>query len=222
MLRPLSRQEVRHLDQHAIKEYGMSGLQLMENAGRGATDLLLQQLPVGLILIVAGKGNNAGDGFVMARHLENAGCAVKVVLLADESALTGDAAINFKIIQKSGIPIEKYHDGVSETHFINIFNDAEWIVDAMLGTGMTGSLREPYRTVIQQINNGTAKVFAVDLPSGMNCDSGEPQSQCIHAELTATLVAKKKGFESSVATEFLGEVHVVDIGLPQALLRTYL
>ena len=218
---PLTRQEVRDVDRRAIEEFGMSGLQLMENAARGAAELLLKQNPSGLVLIVAGKGNNAGDGFVMARHLELSGHKVKVLLLVEINDLKGDALFNFRVIEKSHIPIVYYQDQTYSQNLSNELDEAVWIVDAMMGTGMTGRIREPFRTVITLINQSHKNIFSVDLPSGLNCDTGQTDGFCVRADITATFVALKTGFDHPVARGFLGKVHVIDIGVPLALLRAY-
>src|SRR4051794_27827082 len=107
-MRPLSRAEVRQVDRRAIAEYGMSGLVLMENAGRGCADVLCQLGCKGSVAIVCGKGNNAGDGFVMARHLDLRGVPVQVVLVGASGDLRGDAAANYAIVSKAGISIEHF------------------------------------------------------------------------------------------------------------------
>ncbi len=222
MLRPLTRKEVRDVDRRAIDEFGMSGLQLMENAARGAAELLLKQNRSGSILIVTGKGNNAGDGFVMARHLENYGCDVKLLLLANSDELAGDALFNYKIIEKCGIPILQSDESNLQELLMSELSNAQWIVDAMLGTGITGDVREPYQSAIKLINASRKKIFAVDLPSGLDCDTGEPLGICIKADITATFVAMKTGFNHPIAKSHLGKVQVIDIGVPQALIRSYL
>src|SRR4051812_36735642 len=115
--RPLSRAEVREVDRRAIDDYGMSGLVLMENAGRGCADVLCQIGCRGPVTIVCGKGNNAGDGFVIARHLDLRGIAVKAILLGSSSQLRGDAAVNYKILARSGVTIADFSEQFDETAF---------------------------------------------------------------------------------------------------------
>ncbi|VAX38241.1 NAD(P)H-hydrate epimerase / ADP-dependent (S)-NAD(P)H-hydrate dehydratase [hydrothermal vent metagenome] len=220
MLRSLTRQEIRNVDKRAIEEFGMSGLQLMENAGRGAAELLVKQQPQGTILIVAGKGNNGGDGFVMARHLENAGCLVDVLLLADAENLTEDAAVNFRIIQKSHVSITHYNAETLQQELNHQLSKANWVVDAMLGTGTTGNIREPYQFAIDQINQSGKNIFSVDLPSGLDCDTGESLGRSIQATVTATFVSSKIGFDVPASQRYLGKVYVIDIGVPKRLLRS--
>ena len=212
----LARDAVRELDRVAIEEFGIPGIVLMENAGRNAAELLCTKRLSGPIVICCGKGNNGGDGFVMARHLENHGAAVHILLFADPNSLRGDARTNFRIVKASGIPLTVVPN-IDQSVLNSELNAAEWIVDALLGTGMTGEVREPYATAITRINASSAKVFAVDLPSGLDCDRGRPAGESVRADVTATFVAMKTGFLQPSAREWLGEVHVIDIGIPRAL-----
>lgn len=216
----LTRDEVRNVDRCAIEEYGMPGVVLMENAGRGAAELLLDLGISGIVVICAGKGNNGGDGFVIARHLENHGVSVKVLLFADPNQLRGDALINYGILSKAGTAITFFPDVIESSLLTDALSQADWIVDALLGTGTRGEIREPYSTVIDQINAAGAKVFAVDLPSGLDCDTGVPLKPCVKADQTATFVARKTGFDIPGSESWTGEVHVIDIGVPRGLLAT--
>jgi len=216
-IRPLPREEVRCVDQLAIEELGMTGLVLMENAGRNAARLLLDQGISGQVVICAGKGNNGGDGFVIARHLENAGVSVEVLLFAPPAELTGDARGNYEILHRAGITVL---DCSSNSDIWQPrLHSAQWIVDSLLGTGTRGTIREPYASVIPRINSSRASVFAVDLPSGMDCDTGQPLGPCIRADLTATFVARKTGFVQPAARCFTGAIHVLEIGVPLRWLR---
>jgi NAD(P)H-hydrate epimerase len=216
-LRPLSRAEVRDVDRRAMDEFGMPGIALMENAGRGAAELLIQLGIDGPVTVCAGGGNNGGDGFVIARHLENRGFPVCALLFTDPNALEGDAATNFRILKAGGTLIV---DSLSVAKAFDLAS-SDWIVDALLGTGMRGTVREPYATVIRQINDAGRRVLAVDLPSGLDCDTGQPLGVCVRAFHTATFVSRKLGFDAPGASRFTGEVHVVDIGVPRALLRSF-
>jgi NAD(P)H-hydrate epimerase len=221
-LRPLSRAEVRDVDRRAIEEFGMPGIALMENAGRGAAELLVQLGIDGPVIVCAGRGNNGGDGFVIARHLQNQGFDVEVLLYADAKALEGDAATNFHILEAAGSQIVEFTPLTKDaTPPPFNFDPCDWIVDALLGTGMRGTVREPYATVIRQINEAGKRVLAVDLPSGLDCDTGQPLGVCIRAAHTATFVSRKLGFDAPGASQFTGEVHVVDIGVPRALLKAF-
>jgi NAD(P)H-hydrate epimerase len=207
----LTREQVRAIDRRAIEEFGVPGIVLMENAGRGAAEVLLALGARGPVLACCGKGNNGGDGFVIARHLDNRGLPVRVLLFAKPEELTGDAAINFTIIRRSRVPWEVRNGPPLEA--------AEWIVDALFGTGLAGAVRPPFDAVIAAINSGGAKVLAVDIPSGLDCDTGEPLGPTVRADHTVTFVAAKKGFENPASQQWVGAIHVVDIGAPRAALR---
>jgi NAD(P)H-hydrate epimerase len=218
--RSLSRDEVRDVDRRAVEEYGMPGIVLMENAGRGAAELLLSLGVSGTVVICAGKGNNGGDGFVIARHLKNRGMNVAVLLFADPDQLQGDALVNYGIAAKAGTSMSQLGDSFDVERLEEHFAEADWIVDALLGTGTRGEIREPYVSIINCINASAAKVFAVDLPSGLDCDTGEPLGPCVQADHTATFVARKIGFERPVSQKWTGTVHVIDIGVPRGLLES--
>ena len=217
----LSRDQVREVDRRAIEDFGMSGLVLMENAGRGATERLLSHRPHGPVVICAGKGNNGGDGFVIARHLDIAGVAVRVLLFCDPVDLRGDAAANYRILEAANIPRRVFADQPTGDDLRQELASADWIVDALLGTGTKGSIREPYITVIEAINALGKSVFSVDLPSGLDCDTGQPLGPCIRATETVTFVARKRGFDAPESREYTGPVHVAGIGVPRILLQAF-
>src|SRR5205823_1837349 len=149
----LTRSQVRELDRRAIEEFGVPGVVLMENAGRGAAEVLVRLGCRGPVVICCGKGNNGGDGFVIARHLDNKSIPVRVLLFARPEDLTGDAAINYQIIARSGLPIEVYAgESWSERTLQAEFAKAEWIIDALFGTGLTGPVRKPLDGIIAAIN----------------------------------------------------------------------
>jgi NAD(P)H-hydrate epimerase len=226
----LTRDQTREIDRRAIEEYGFSGLVLMENAGRGCVDVIERTGIEGPVAILCGKGNNAGDGFVIARHLAIRGYVCRVILLAAPNELRGDAATNFAILQKSSVPIidlSPERAGSSLTPATELravldhhAHDAAWLVDALLGTGATGEPRPPFDAAIDWINahSASTKVLAVDLPSGLDCDTGRPALHTVRADHTCTFATMKTGFLQPVALQFLGKVHVCDIGVPPRLI----
>ena len=214
----LTREQSRDVDATAIDEYQIPGVVLMENAGRGAVDALIDYGIYGHVLICCGKGNNAGDGFVMARHLALRGHHATVWLFAPPEELTGDAATNYHIARNCRIPMAEYRDG-QWGRFESLLHQSDWIVDALLGTGAKGAPREPFAGVIRRINNARKKVLAVDLPSGLDADSGQPFHPTIRATLTCTFFANKIGLAKASAAPFVGEIEVCDIGFPPSLLR---
>lgn len=210
----LTRAEVRAFDRYAIETLGIPACVLMENAGRGAAQVL-QTLGVrGPIVIACGKGNNGGDGLVMARHLANAGCDVRSLLFALPAALSTDALLQWQIVRNMGLATQIIADVNAQTEqWMASFAGADWIVDALFGTGLIGPVRPPLDGVIEQINASRARVLAVDIPSGLDADTGEPIGATVRAEQTATFVAPKVGYRNPTAAAWLGRVHVVDIGI---------
>lgn len=196
----------------------MNSLVLMENAGRGATDVLCSLRIDGPVVICCGKGNNAGDGFVIARHLQLRGYAVRVLAWSTLEQLTPDAAANATILQKLGTEISWLSGIDTEPNVARTLESAlrgaAWIVDALLGTGVTGAPRPPLDGVIRTLNTSAVPIFALDVPSGLDCDSGEPAEPTIRACHTCTFAALKPGLILPAAAEFVGRLHVADIGIP--------
>jgi len=202
-----------------IDDGGVPGVVLMENAGRGAAELLLRLGVKGTVFVCCGKGNNGGDGFVIARWLDNAGVGVRVLLFARPEDLAGDAAIMYRIIERNGPLIEILPSlDIDETSLRRELETAEWVVDALFGSGLQGSVRPPFDKIIAAINASGARVLAVDIPSGLDADTGQPQGPTIRAHHTAAIVAAKKGFARPEAAAWLGQVHVIDMGAPRRLL----
>ena len=215
----LSRKQSREIDARAMSEFAMPGVILMENAARGCVDVLCKLGIEGTVCICCGTGNNGGDGFAIARRLDLLGYSVKVFLFGNPDRIMGDAAINYQILSHTDVPIVK--EQAIGTELDSQLSTASWIVDALLGTGFQGPLRPPFVAAIRLINRMPAKKLAVDLPSGLDCDTGVPDDPTIRADHTCTFVAEKIGFRNPVAHSFLGKVHVVDIGAPRKLLETY-
>ena len=214
----LSCEQSRRVDRLAVEEYGFSGLVLMENAGRGVADVLCSLGIAGPVVVCCGKGNNAGDGFVIARHLDLRGHAVQVLLWASPDELTGDAAANYRILRQTTVPIEIFGATDDLARLDQHIRSAAWIVDALLGTGARGEPRPPLDAVIDRLNASPTPKLAVDLPSGLDCDTGVPARHTIRAAETCTFVAMKTGFLSPAAQPYLGRLHVLDIGTPRGLI----
>jgi NAD(P)H-hydrate epimerase len=219
----LSREQVRSLDRRAIEEYGIPSLVLMENAGRGTADVLCSLSAKGPIVICCGKGNNGGDGLVAARHLVNRGLAVKIFLFAELASLSEEAAVHWKIVERMDIPRTVLTDADQPARELPAeLARAEWIVDALFGTGLTGPLRPPLDLVAELINLSGKKVLAVDIPSGLDADTGLQLGATVRAAHTVTFVAGKKGFANPAAAQWLGQIHLVDIGAPRRLIEEFL
>ncbi|HWB14500.1 MAG TPA: NAD(P)H-hydrate epimerase [Pirellulales bacterium] len=216
----LNREQTREVDRRAAAEYGMSTLVLMENAGRGVADQFSRWGAAGPVVICCGKGNNAGDGFVLARHLDLRGVSVRVLVWAEAGELAGDAAANFGILQKSGVPLELFGKQHDASRLAAHLDEAQWAVDALLGTGAKGAPRPPIDAVIEQLNASGVPIVAIDLPSGLDCDTGEAAGPTIRARHTCTFVAAKPGFFAPGAEAYTGQVHVLDIGAPRRLIES--
>jgi len=214
----LTRQQCREADRFAIEQLGIPGIVLMENAGRGCVEYLLR-LGIGKTFVICcGGGNNGGDGFVIARHLFNAGCLVKVILFSPPEKYQGDAAVNLRIIENLSIEIVQFDADWPDERLMQHLNfvgrfDADWVIDAILGTGATGVLRAPLDRVVRMINESKANKLAVDIPTGMDCDSGGVDPIAVQADVTCTFIAAKSGFKNECAWPFLGHLHVVSIGI---------
>ena len=232
-MQTLTRDQVRQVDRLAIDELGIPGVVLMENAGRNAADAVIEMLrsrresddPAGSrVAVVCGSGNNGGDGYVVARHLHNAGVQVTAHPAKDPQQLTGDAEVNFKIVQRMGLSIVPVADPASLAQAQTAWQGADVIVDALMGTGGTGfagQVRPEMVRIIEACNaarsTGTA-IVAIDVPSGLDCDTGLPARPTIIADLTVTFVAMKCGFGRPEAQKYTGRVIVADIGAPSVLI----
>ncbi len=187
--------------------HGLSSLQLMENAGKSIADEIKRRFDHGRIAIFAGLGNNGGDAFVAARHLKNYN--IEVFLLGRASEIrTEIAKRNFEVIRKAGIPVREIRDST----YIEL-DSQDIIIDAMLGTGVKGKLRQPYACAVEAINSCKTYVVAVDVPTGLNPDTGEYEI-AVKADLTITFHRAKPGLLK--AKDVAGEIVVKDIGIPPA------
>ena len=227
-LPPLTREQVRSIDRKAVDIYRIYELVLMENAGRGCVETICNFGIQGRVVIVCGKGNNGGDGFVIARHLDGLGYDVHVIWLRSSDPKTPlqkmsmAAKVNLAFVFRSNIRHTSLGEKVDFSNFDRLIAGADWIVDALLGTGATGNPRQPISGMIERLNACSAKKLAVDLPSGLDCDSGIPGNPTFRADHTCTFVAPKVGFANPAAKEFLGTVSVHDIGVPRKLLEEFL
>jgi len=215
----VSAHTMQQLDHRAINNYGIAGSKLMENAGQACAERIVRDFGLpgnNYALILAGKGNNGGDGYVIARHLLNAGVPTRVVLCGDPAKVQGDARINLDVLERLGHRVECVNP-LSEGAVASIRGfggDASLIVDALFGTGLRGQLRPEYLAVVEAINALGRPILAVDIPSGLDCDTGRPLGAAIRAAYTVTFVAVKKGFLASPEAEsYVGELHVASIGV---------
>ena len=215
----LSRQAVREVDRRAVEELGIPGVVLMENAGRGVARRVLRLYDPrhpGPVVVLCGRGNNGGDGLVVARHLQIHRVPTLVVLLAPEDALAGDAGVNWQVVRRARVPVLVQPD---PSRLRQALQGAAVVVDALLGTGARGDPRSPAAEAIEAINHSPAPVVAVDVPSGLDCDTGRQGQPCVQATWTCTFVAPKQGFCAPEAQSALGQVEVCSIGVPPWLVE---
>jgi len=212
--------ESRQFDQLAEKA-GLPSLVLMENAALRIAEVLQQHFeldPPKRIVIVCGKGNNGGDGMALARHLSNIGFQVQVFLLAEPSELKGDAATNYKVAVNIGIPIQPIVSSEQLPQLIEPLQSADLVVDALLGTGITGEVRGLYAEVIPLITHHASRILSVDIPSGINSDTGEICGVAVRADATVTLGAVKLGLMLFPGADYAGDLFVGSLGIPDSLL----
>ena len=213
----LSRAQVREIDRRSIEQYRIPGIILVENAARAVVEVaieMLQCVDAPSVVIVCGGGNNGGDGLAVARHLHNRGVDVKIALAVDPNAYRGDAEINWKIVSAMNIPICSTEASGARA----AASSSRLIIDALFGTGLKAPPRD--NAWIESMNAAAVPVLAVDLPSGLDCDTGEPLGPaCVRATRTVTFVAEKVGFSNAIARQYLGDVIVGDIGCPRELIE---
>jgi NAD(P)H-hydrate epimerase len=214
----LTRQQVRDFDAWAIETASVPGVVLMENAGSGCAEIVLAQLEKRIgskVCVFCGPGNNGGDGFVIARHLKNAGVDVAIALCGPASKIKDDAEVNYKIACKMEIKITEFDTASAniEKEIETFAGDSDLIVDAIFGTGLTGVLRADFVRLINAINSLNKPIVAVDIPSGLDCDTGESLGAAIKAVSTVTFAAAKKGFLNPHSAQFTGQVYIASIGI---------
>ncbi|MBN2307850.1 MAG: NAD(P)H-hydrate epimerase [Candidatus Hydrogenedentes bacterium] len=204
----LTAAQMREVDRRCIQDLGIPGAVLMNAAGSA----VFGQIAHGPVGIVCGKGNNGGDGFVVARLCLLARHDTRVILVADPDAISGDAAIFLRAYRNLGGAITSVQDEAAAVEAVAGLSDRAVLVDALLGTGIKGTVEGPIRAAIAAWPN--VRTVAVDLPSGMNADTGEPCGRCVRADVTVTFQYPKKAFENPAAEAYIGRLVVADIGIP--------
>lgn len=222
-----TRASVREVDRLAVERYAVPSIVLMENAALHATLVAVDMIAGrhGSVLVCCGPGNNGGDGLAMARHLANAGVAAAVLLSTSPDRYSGDAAINLAIVTRMGIPlnvVDPRDPAGSFDECLRLTGRPALLVDALLGTGLDKPVRDPLATLIIRINalaESGVPVLSVDIPSGLDADSGCPLGGAVRATTTVTFVGLKAGFLALEAQPYVGECIVAGIGAPRALVR---
>lgn len=218
-LKYLTVEQMRRVDEIAERVYGISALILMENAGRGVAEEVRKMLGKSKeCCLFCGKGNNGGDGFVTARWLTNCGIEPKVFLVAEKDEIKGIARTNLEILWKLGMKIEEAKSIKDLDKSKDSISSTSLIVDALLGTGVKGEVRGRIKEIIEFLNETRKPILSIDIPSGLNADTGKPCGVAIKADRTVTCLLPKKGFLSPLATQYIGTVKIVDLGLPYKVL----
>jgi len=206
--------QIQTLDETAIKRCGVPALILMENAGRGVFDIVMKMRPA-TVTVVCGRGNNAGDGFVTARHLINAGVKTHLILLGRGSQLKQDALVNYSILKRLKYPVQEITRLTAKT--LALIREADVVVDAIFGVGLNREITGPFKSAIETLNREAKKIVAVDIPSGLDGTSGEIYGVCIKAHKTVTFSFAKQGFYQNEGPRHTGRVVVLDIGIPDQI-----
>jgi len=211
-------EQMRTLDRATIEGYGIPGVVLMENAGRAVAEAAAQTAAAmasdGHILVLCGRGNNGGDGFVAARHLHNKGLSVEICLLTEADKLSGEAAANYNIARQMGLTIREMPEAQG---LDDCLVAADLVIDAILGTGISGEVRGAARTGIEAVNKANLPVIAVDIPSGVSADTGAILGEAVEAQRTLTFGLAKVGHYCYPGCRYCGEIEIVDISLPADL-----
>lgn len=219
-MRVVTAHTMQEVDRQAITEYGIPGLQLMENAGRCCAEEIIAEFGLkGRAVVLAGKGNNGGDGYVIARLLGRKGWNVTVIVLADCDQITGDAATNLEMLSGSIISYCTHEGRLSALHREEIFQ-ADVIVDALLGTGLSSDVSGIYLEAIGLMNASGRPIVSVDIPSGIHGTTGRVLGGAVRADLTVTFAFAKLGHVLYPGAEHSGRLVVADIGIPPQLMET--
>ena len=219
--------QMQDMDKQTIESFGIPGLVLMENAGKGAFDMLLRKfkdIKAKRIAVIAGQGNNGGDGFVIARYLMEKGIIVNTFLLSSKKKVTGDAKVNMELAQKL---CDRSHTcSIIEIPDADTFKEQkshilhhDLFIDAILGTGLNSDVRGFFKDAIALINSSKRPVFSVDIPSGLHSDTGQPLGIAVKADATATFAFAKAGHVLYPGNSYTGDLEVIDIGIPNFIAR---
>ncbi len=221
-MRVVTARQMRRIDRLAQERFGIPELLLMEHAGsavarRAGVLFLKQKKRSGPILVLAGAGANGGDGFVAARHLDNGGFPIRVILLANPSRLAGSARLNFQILKHLKVPVVFLSTITRWRQWAGKAFPIRMAIDALLGTGLSGSVREPIASAIQWLNRQNFPILSVDIPSGLSAESGRPSPVAVRATETLTCGMLKRGLLTPSGRLWCGRIQVIDIGLPRKL-----
>lgn len=217
--RVLTVKQIREIDRVAIQQKGIPSIALMENAGRSVAFEVLRQLKRRRhprVCVFCGMGNNAGDGFVVARHLLNAGVRTDIFLVGRARDLKNDAAVNYRILRNYRYPVREIQ-GVDRV-VRRSMAEADLLIDAIFGVGLNREISEPFKGIITALNHSRKRIVAVDIPSGLDGTTGKIYGVCVRAKETVTFICAKKGFFKKQGPAHVGRILVADIGIPSGRL----
>lgn len=212
---------MQEIDRRTIEEFKIPSSELMERAGKAVAEetvKLAGEFPK-QILILAGKGNNGGDGLAAARYLHQKKYSVQALLFSEGNKLKAESALNFVENARRGISCRIVGQHFAWEILPDLFSGADVIVDALFGIGLNKDLSEPYLSLIRRLNESGRPVVSADIPSGLDADTGQVRGECVRASVTVTFGLPKQGFTRGRGPEFTGKIVVADIGFPAELLR---
>jgi ADP-dependent NAD(P)H-hydrate dehydratase / NAD(P)H-hydrate epimerase len=212
--------EMRELDRLAIETYGIPGVVLMENAGAQVVRILWQEYPnlrARRVAVLCGRGNNGGDGFVIARYLHTTGVSVSVFIMGDPGDIRGDAGTHLSMLRRVGVAPEAVQTAETAQAVGARLTTYDLLVDALLGTGLKAEVSGVFQLIIAAMNAAGRPIIAVDIPSGLSADVGTLLGEHVRADLTVTMALPKRGLLLYPAAEHVGRLVVVDIGFPAAV-----
>jgi len=222
MIKQVTSQQIQRLDNIAINKYKIDSLFLMENAGRAIADeaaSILKNKKTKKVAVICGKGNNGGDGFVAARYLINQGFEVKNFLLGKVKEITSDPYVNLDMLLKSNQKIFELTNLKAFNAMKKNIKDCSVVIDAIFGVGLKGEVKEPFKTAINFLNRSKKIVISVDVPSGLDVNTGLPLGACVKAYRTISFSLAKRGFFINQGPNFVGKLKIADIGIPKSLIK---
>lgn len=215
-------EQMKEVDRLMIEEIGVSIRMMMENASRSIAactrELLRSEVKDKHVVVLCGKGNNGGDGLGAARHLINYGAHVNIVLTCFPEELVADAKAQYDVLTRTHANVYEFHLG-NEQSLINLFKKADIIIDSLLGYNLKGNPREPIATTIQLANESKKPILAVDVPTGLDADTGKPKNPTIVSQNTITLALPKKGLIQPHAKKYVGNMFVADLSVPKEVYK---
>jgi hydroxyethylthiazole kinase-like uncharacterized protein yjeF len=212
-MRKVTIQQIRSLDEQSINTYGIPAQVLMDHAGKAVADEAREVLikKRNKVAVFCGPGNNGGDGLAAARWLYHYGARAEVFFVGELADASLETRLNFAIIENLHIPVHKIQDNwpflKEQIRYFNL------VIDGLLGTGSHGPIRGLYKIIIDDLNKSGVKIISIDIPGGLNADTGQPLGSCVLAAVTVTIGFPKKGFGRLAAKKYTGKVVVADIGL---------